>query len=106
MRSKGQNPTEAELQDMIHIVDVDGNGTIESSEFLNLMANYKMKDDTNSEEELKDTFKELDGDHNGFISHEEIRDAMARLGKKITDEEVEEFIKEANVDEFVKVMMG
>lgn len=42
MRSLGQNPTEAELQEMINEVDVDGNGTIDFPEFLNLMAK-KMK---------------------------------------------------------------
>ncbi|CAN6714493.1 unnamed protein product [Malus baccata var. baccata] len=42
MRSLGQNPTEAELQDMISEVDADQNGTIDFSEFLNLMAR-KMK---------------------------------------------------------------
>ena len=50
MRSLGQNPTEAELQDMINEVDADGNGTIDFPEFLSLMARYasfqyrKMKD--------------------------------------------------------------
>lgn len=42
MRSLGQNPTEAELQEMINEVDADGNGTIDFPEFLNLMAR-KMK---------------------------------------------------------------
>ena len=42
MRSLGQNPTEAELQDMINEVDADGSGTIDFPEFLALMAR-KMK---------------------------------------------------------------
>ena len=43
MRSLGQNPTEAELQDMVNEVDADGNGTIDFPEFLTMMAR-KMKD--------------------------------------------------------------
>ena len=42
MRSLGQNPTEAELQDMINEVDADGNGTLDFPEFMELMA-LKMK---------------------------------------------------------------
>ena len=42
-RSLGQNPTEAELQDMINVVDVDGNGKIDLPEFLTIMVK-KMKD--------------------------------------------------------------
>nr|KAF6409200.1 calmodulin 3 [Rousettus aegyptiacus] len=38
MRSLGQNPTEAELQDMINEVDADGNGTIDFPEFLTMMS--------------------------------------------------------------------
>ncbi|URD87527.1 hypothetical protein MUK42_26602 [Musa troglodytarum] len=72
MRSLGQNPTEAELQDMINEVDADGNGTIDFPEFLNLMAR-KMKD-TDSEEELKEVdemIREADVDGDGQINYEE-----------------------------------
>ena len=54
MRSLGQNPTEAELQDMINEVDADGNGTIDFPEFLTMMAR-KMKD-ADSEEEIREAF--------------------------------------------------
>jgi calmodulin len=52
MRSLGQNPTEAELQDMINEVDADGNGQIDFPEFLTMMAR-KLKD-SDSEEEIKE----------------------------------------------------
>ncbi|EFJ32870.1 hypothetical protein SELMODRAFT_83841 [Selaginella moellendorffii] len=110
MRSLGQNPSEQELREMIEEVDVDGNGTIDFQEFLNLMAR-KMKD-TDTEEELKEAFKVFDKDRNGLISCAELRDVMINLGEKLTDEEVEEMIREAdmdgdghvNYDEFVKMM--
>ena len=111
MRSLGQNPTEAELQDMVKEVDVDGSGTIEFSEFLNLMAR-KMKD-SDSEEQLKEAFRVFDKDQNGFISAAELRKVLTNLGEKLTDDEIVEMIREADADgdgqinykEFVKVMM-
>ncbi|KAG8805834.1 hypothetical protein FRC17_005306, partial [Serendipita sp. 399] len=96
MRSLGQNPTEAEIQEMINEVDSDGNGTIDFPEFLTMMAR-KMKD-TDSEEEIKEAFKVFDKDGNGFISSAELRHVMLNLGEKLSDNEVDEMIREADVD--------
>jgi len=93
-------------------LDADGNGTIDFPEFLSLMAR-KMKD-TDTEEELIEAFKVFDRDGNGFISAAELRHVMTNLGEKLTDEEVDEMIREADVDgdgqinyeEFVKMMMA
>uniref|UniRef100_A0A2K5JHR2 EF-hand domain-containing protein n=1 Tax=Colobus angolensis palliatus TaxID=336983 RepID=A0A2K5JHR2_COLAP len=57
LRSLVQNPTEAELQDVINEVDADGNGTIDFPEFLTKMAR-KMKD-TDSEE-IREAFRVFD----------------------------------------------
>ena len=76
MRSLGQNPPLAELDDMINEVDAKGNGTIDFHEFCTLMAR-KMKD-TDSEEELKEAFRVFDKDGNGFISAAELRHIMVR----------------------------
>jgi len=73
-----------------------GNGTIDFEEFLQMMAK-KMKD-TDTEEEMKEAFKVFDRDNNGFISAQELRLVMANLGEKLTDEEVEEMIKEADMN--------
>lgn len=105
MPSLGQNPTEAELQDMINEVDADGN-----HHFLTVMAR-KMKD-TDSAQEIKEAFRVFDKEGKGFISAAELRNVMTNLGEKLTDEEVDEMIRDADIDgdgqinyeEFVQMM--
>ncbi|GJM95224.1 hypothetical protein PR202_ga11934 [Eleusine coracana subsp. coracana] len=71
------------------------------------------KDDHDADEELREAFKVFDKDQNGYISATELRHVMINLGEKLTDEEVEQMIREAdldgdgqvNYDEFVRMMM-
>ena len=59
LRHIGQNPTEAELQDMVNEVDKDGTGSIDFPEFLMMMA-LKVDAD-NAEDEIREAFKVFDG---------------------------------------------
>ena len=43
-------------------------------------------------------FLVFDKDGNGFISAAELRHVMTNLGEKLTDEEVDEMIREADID--------
>ncbi|XP_078315546.1 uncharacterized protein LOC111129679 [Crassostrea virginica] len=108
-----QNPTDKEVDDMIAELDKNGNKKIEYDEFEKFMANkFKKPDDV--EEEMRASFKIFDKDGNGTIDAAELRQAMKSLGETMTDEEVDEMIKVADVDsdgkvnyqEFVKIMIS
>eukprot|EP01122_Echinamoeba_exundans_P006050 TRINITY_DN1631_c0_g1_i1.p1 TRINITY_DN1631_c0_g1~~TRINITY_DN1631_c0_g1_i1.p1 ORF type:complete len:150 (+),score=55.97 TRINITY_DN1631_c0_g1_i1:33-482(+) len=110
MRSLGQNPTEAELQQMIREVDTDNNGEIDFPEFLSMMAKQMKNEDT--EEEIREAFRVFDRDGHGVINASELRHVLTTLGEKLTNEEVEDMLKEAdtngdgliNYEEFVAMM--
>lgn len=55
----------------------------------------KMKD-TDSEEEIREAFRVFDRDGNGFISAAELRHVMTSIGEKLTEEEINAMIKEAD----------
>ena len=57
----------------------------------------KMKD-TDSEEEIREAFKVFDRDNNGFISAAELRHVITSIGEKLSDDEVDEMIREADQD--------
>lgn len=61
------------------------------------MMSNKMKE-RDSEKELKEAFRVFDKNGDGFISAPELRHVMTNLGEKLTDEEVEDMIKEADLD--------
>lgn len=87
---------DVELRDMVNEVDQDGNGTIEFNEFLQMMSK-KMKDG-DSEDELREAFRVFDKNNDGLISSNELRHVMTSLGERLSEEEVDDMIKEADLD--------
>jgi calmodulin len=111
MRSLNQEPNDSDLEEMINDVDENGNGKIEFDEFVNLM--HRRNKETDTEEEVINAFKVFDKEGNGNISTTELRHIMTTLGDKITEEEIDEMLREADIDgdgfinyeEFVRMMM-
>lgn len=70
--------------------------------------------DVDSEEELREAFRIFDKEGNGFITASELRHVMMNLGEKLTEEECDEMLREAdimgdgniNYEEFVTMMMS
>jgi calmodulin len=96
MKSLGQKPTVAELNDMINEVDSDGNGEIDFDEFLSMMAK-KLKE-TDLEEDIREAFRVFDKNSSGIISTMELRHIMTNLGEKLKDSEIDEMIRHADID--------
>jgi calmodulin len=74
-----------------------GTGNLDFESFLNILASRKF-DDEDHEDALKEAFRMFDRDGNGYIDAEELRICMINLGEKLTLEEVEEMIREVDID--------
>eukprot|EP00092_Neocalanus_flemingeri_P062616 GFUD01075567.1.p1 GENE.GFUD01075567.1~~GFUD01075567.1.p1 ORF type:complete len:149 (+),score=63.10 GFUD01075567.1:51-497(+) len=111
MRAMGQNPTEDELNNLVMEVDLDGNGTIDFPEFLEMMK--QKANEVDQEADLMEAFKIFDRDKDGYIDMKELKKVTNMLGSMLSKEEVDEFMAEADVDgngkldydEFVKMLL-
>merc|ERR1712094_103051 len=106
----GFEPKKEEIQKMISDVDDDGSGTIEYEEFLKMMTHKILNRDP--KDEILKAFRLFDDDETGKISFKNLKRVAKELGERVTDEELQEMIDEAdrdgdgevNEEEFLRIM--
>jgi calmodulin len=93
----GQTVSKQQAIAMINEVDVNHNNSIDFSEFLTMFAGKFSAEDL--KKECADAFKNLfDQDGDGFLSAPELKHVMSSLGDDLTDAEIGEMLREADVD--------
>jgi len=97
MRNFGQNNNDETVEEIFEANTNNDNITIEFPQFLDMMAQNMQTNGT--EDELRNAFKSFDNDNTELISAKELRYIMTNLGEKLISEDVDEMIREANVDE-------
>ncbi|XP_002165237.1 neo-calmodulin isoform X2 [Hydra vulgaris] len=102
MFSLGHVMSTAEIDQMISLVDTDGNGLIDFKEFLSLM-NTTSQEEINDEEEMKILFTLIDANQDGFLCEKEIRNMMKGLGEKVKKKHIRKMIKEADINKDGKI---
>ena len=94
----GQTLTQEELDELMyeHEIDATGDGRVGFVQFLNLMAR-KIKE-TKEVDQMREIFNIFDKNKDGFLSASEIQCVMTSLGETLTEDEVNEMVKEADRD--------
>jgi calmodulin len=92
MQSLGVKPTEEEVLKMVEEVDLDHNGTIDFSEFCNLMVSKA--EGIDPDDELQTVFESLDFNKDGYIDIEDLEQSTATVqwGETVRREDLEKMI--------------
>merc|ERR1711907_920268 len=88
MRALGFEVKNEELKKMVSDIDGDGSGTIEFSEFLQMMTGKMGEKD--SREDIEKVFKLFDDDNTNKISFRNLARVAEELGETIDDEELQD----------------
>jgi len=95
MRSLGMSPTEGEIEMLLLAGGGDKTKLTNFDTFIAIMSKQLQQKD-NSQDEMKQAFKVFDKDGTGYIGVNELRHVMTNLGEKLTEEEVNELLSEAD----------
>ncbi|KAM3870220.1 calmodulin-like protein 4 [Diretmus argenteus] len=95
MRCLGSNPTPTEANRHLLTNSIDPSGELDFSTFLTIM--HRQLHQEAPEQEILEAMSMADKEHKGFILASELRAKLTGLGEKLTDEEVDDLLKEAGV---------
>ncbi|XP_051171157.1 uncharacterized protein LOC127288015 isoform X2 [Leptopilina boulardi] len=104
MRSLGQFARAEELRTMLQEIDIDGDGNVSFEEFVEIVSNIggasaaAPPDQDQEEQELRDAFRVFDKHNRGYITASDLRAVLQCLGEDLSEEEIEDMIKEVDVD--------
>ncbi|XP_018398782.1 PREDICTED: calmodulin-like [Cyphomyrmex costatus] len=104
MRSLGQFARAEELRTMLQEIDIDGDGNVSFEEFVEIVSNIggasttASTDQHQEEQELRDAFRVFDKHNRGYITASDLRAVLQCLGEDLSEEEIEDMIKEVDVD--------
>ena len=112
MRILGAAPSKIELDNLIYNLESNNNNLISFDNFLILLKNKLENQYT--EDDIINEFRKLDKKNNGKINENDLRNLMSKYENPLSNEEIEEIIKEANVDSnneidyinFTKILLG
>jgi len=101
MSNFGHIVSSKELDEMIKLVDKDGNGLVDFKEFLNLMESNCLVQDV--DREIEALFAHIDRNKDGFISEKELKDMMKGLGEKVKKKDIKKMMKVADSNKDGKI---
>lgn len=96
LRASGNSLSNDDIKALMDEFDKDKSETIDFEEFIQMYC--KRFTEPATEDELLEAFKIFDRDGNGVLTKDELKDIMTKMGDPLSDEEAEEFLKQADLD--------
>eukprot|EP00249_Psilotum_nudum_P017380 c26290_g1_i1 orf=649-2265(-) len=94
LAKQGSNLAESEVRQLMDAADVDGNGTIDYTEFITATMHLNKME---REDRLYSAFQYFDKDNSGYITMDELEQALTKYGMG-DQETIREILSEVDVD--------